>query len=173
MEKDLFKYSKACTPIKILPSRTVTTWEIYPSFINPWEKQWWAQVRVRPLNKRRPVFNRGMWRATLVSPRGGQSPVHGASLLWKNVQKNLKKKSTSEVINNINPNRRLLFTWSENRPLALSLIRSYIHAQIPTVSRSADIYSRDKWLCIIDSKQPNRESINTPHQAGQGLMLIW
>jgi len=73
----------------------------------------------------------------------------------------------------MNPNRRFLFTFDEKSPLALSLIKSYIHAQIPTVNRSKDIYKIDRWLCIIESKQPNKESIKTPHQAGQGLMLIW
>jgi len=173
MENDLFRYSKAWTPIKTLPSTTVVKWEIYPSLLNPWEKQWWAQVRVRPLSSNSPVFSRGMCKATLVSPRGGQSPVQGANLLWKNVQKNLKKKRTSEVINNINPNRRLLLTLYEKSPLALSLIRSYIHAQIPTASNVADMYNNDRWLCMIDSKHPNNESIKTPHQAGQGLILIW
>lgn len=53
------------------------------------------------------VFNKGIWNALKgITPEGGQfTPISnvGDSLLWKNPQKNERKKNTSDVINKIIP----------------------------------------------------------------------
>lgn len=56
------------------------------------------------------VFNKGIWKGLKgLIPKGGQrapSSIAGARLLWKKAQKKERKKSTSEVINKIIPQRR-------------------------------------------------------------------
>ena len=56
------------------------------------------------------VFNKGIWNGLkALIPNGGQRlPIStlGERLLWKNAQKKLKKKRTSEVINKIIPQRK-------------------------------------------------------------------
>jgi len=56
------------------------------------------------------VFNRGIWKGLKATiPAGGQmAPISiaGESLLWKKAQKNEKKKSTSDVMNKIIPQRK-------------------------------------------------------------------
>ena len=53
------------------------------------------------------VFKRGTWKVLSgVIPKGGHiqpTIISGDSLLWKNLQKNLKKNIISLQINNINP----------------------------------------------------------------------
>lgn len=80
-----------------------------------------------------------MWRAIALIPIDGQSPTTGARLLWKKVQKKLKKNKTSDAIKSINPNRKLLFTFFLKSPLDLSPIKSYIQAIIPTTKNNMDI----------------------------------
>ena len=79
-------------------------WEKLPSI-----KAWCAHVTLIPDEIRTIVFNRGTWKGlnTLI-PNGGHSlPIStfGDSLLWKNAQKKLKKKNTSDTINNAMPQR--------------------------------------------------------------------
>ena len=62
-----------------------------------------------PEDNKITVFNKGTWKGlnTLI-PKGGQiEPISmlGDNLLWKNAQKNLKKKKISEIINNAIPQR--------------------------------------------------------------------
>jgi hypothetical protein len=60
------------------------------------------------------VFSNGIWIGLNgLIPFGGQSiPIStaGASLLWKNLQKNDRKKNTSEVIKRIIPQRNPIVT---------------------------------------------------------------
>jgi hypothetical protein len=60
------------------------------------------------------VFSKGTLNGLSgVMPAGGQQHPNsgvGDKLLWKNAQKNAKKKSTSEVINRIIPHRNPLVT---------------------------------------------------------------
>ena len=76
---------------------------------------WWAHVTVTPDANRTAVFRRGMLKGLIgVIPIGGQqhpSSGVGASLLWKNAQKNAKKKHTSERIKRIIPHRNPLATY--------------------------------------------------------------
>ena len=78
---------------------------------------------------------------------GGQqvpSSTVGASLLWKNAQKNEKKKRTSDVINKIIPHRRPITTLAVCRPWYVpSRVISRHHwimvsivAKIPMIRRS-------------------------------------
>lgn len=75
---------------------------------------WWAQVTVTPEARRTAVFNRGTEKGLIGEiPVGGHvQPISGvgASLLWKNAQKNAKKNITSEMMNRINPIRRPVAT---------------------------------------------------------------
>lgn len=70
-------------------------------------KLWWHQVIDRPLNSKSAVFNKGIWNVFKgVTPTGGHwHPIlwSGESLLWKNLQKNLKKNITSLQIKSKNP----------------------------------------------------------------------
>ena len=56
------------------------------------------------------MLSRGTWNGLIGSiPVGGQhapSSTVGARLLWKNAQKNAKKKRTSDVMKRIIPSRR-------------------------------------------------------------------
>ncbi len=84
------------------------------SVLSPEIRLWWAQVTVTPEARRTAVLRRGTengFRGWI--PGGGQ--VHeiwgvGASLLWKNAQKNAKKNMISEMMNRIIPNLRPLST---------------------------------------------------------------
>lgn len=72
-------------------------------------REWWAHVTVIPLDSSTMVLSRGTWKGfNLKIPLGGQvspSSILGAKEEWKNLQKNLKKKNTSEVIKRIIPHR--------------------------------------------------------------------
>ena len=56
------------------------------------------------------VFNKGTWNGLNTwIPNGGHSlptSMLGDKLLWKNAQKNLKKKKTSDTINKAIPHRK-------------------------------------------------------------------
>jgi hypothetical protein len=71
-------------------------------------------VTVTPDARSTAVFNRGTLKGLMgVIPTGGQqqpSSGVGAKLLWKNAQKNAKKKHTSDRMNRIMPHRRPLAT---------------------------------------------------------------
>lgn len=76
---------------------------------------WCAQVTVTPDASSTAVLRSGTLNGLIgVIPTGGQqhpSSGVGASLLWKNAQKNAKKKQTSERINRIIPQRSPLATY--------------------------------------------------------------
>lgn len=103
-----------------MPNKTVK--------INPWVdwlklfsiKLWWAHVTVRPEVNKINVFKRGICMGLNVSiPLGGQinpNSIVGANLLWKNPQKNDRKKNTSEVMNKIIPQRRPIVTVNVCNP---------------------------------------------------------
>lgn len=61
------------------------------------------------------MFNNGILKALKNSiPKGGQhipNSIEGDNLQWKNLQKNDKKKNTSEIINNNIPNFKPNITW--------------------------------------------------------------
>jgi hypothetical protein len=80
------------------------------SFPDPSVILWCAHVTVAPEARRTAVFKRGTLKALIgVIPVGGQvHPISGvgARALWKNAQKNAKKKQTSDKIKRIIPNRR-------------------------------------------------------------------
>jgi hypothetical protein len=60
------------------------------------------------------VFNKGTWNGLNTKiPKGGQLfpiSILGDKLLWKNAQKKLRKKNTSETMNKIIPHRSPLVT---------------------------------------------------------------
>ena len=85
---------------------------ISPCFVCVWSppiNAWWAQVTVAPEDTRMIVFKRGTPNGLKgKTPIGGHTlptSILGESLAWKYAQKKLKKKKTSEVINNIIPQR--------------------------------------------------------------------
>ena len=110
-------YSLSCRYVKYNPSPLVQTRAVVASVLFPEVNLWCAQVTVTPEARRTAVFRSGTengfsgW-----IPGGGH--VHeiwgvGASLLWKNLQKNAKKNITSETMNRIIPNFRPLRTSEE------------------------------------------------------------
>lgn len=70
---------------------------------------WCAHVTETPDESKIIVFSRGIWKGLKGEIfLGGQSmpiSIEGASLEWKNAQKNETKKKTSEMINKIIPMR--------------------------------------------------------------------
>lgn len=113
--KGASKYSPTCSTVKYTPSNTVTVspWIACSRF--PSISLWWAQVTVTPDASRTAVFNKGTLKGLMGSiPVGGHlQPISGvgASLLWKNAQKNAKKNKTSDAINKIIPHRSPLVTY--------------------------------------------------------------
>jgi hypothetical protein len=75
---------------------------------------WCAQVTVTPEARRTAVFRSGTLNGLsgLIPVGGQQQPSSGvgASLLWKNAQKNAKKNRTSDVMNKIIPHRNPFVT---------------------------------------------------------------
>lgn len=75
---------------------------------------WWAHVTVIPDASRIAVFKSGICIGLNgLIPIGGQiipNSIVGASLLWKNAQKNEMKKNTSDTINKIIPHRKPMLT---------------------------------------------------------------
>lgn len=100
--------------MKYAPNTTVSTRPCVVLPRSPFTKEWWAAVTVTPDANRTPVLRRGTENGLMgVIPAGGQvepSSGVGASLLWKNAQKNAKKKRTSDAMNRIIPHRSPLFT---------------------------------------------------------------
>lgn len=108
--KEASKYSKAWRAVKYRPKNTVRKSPCLALFRSPLIIAWWDQVTLIPEDRRIIVFKSGTWIGLKgLTPRGGQvAPIStaGARLLWKKAQKKEKKKSTSEVIKRIMPNRR-------------------------------------------------------------------
>jgi len=100
--------------VKNSPNRTVIVraWIVSGLFCS--SSLWWAQVTVTPDARSTAVFRSGTENGLIgVTPVGGQAHPNswvGASLLWKNAQKNAKKKRISETINRIIPIRSPLVT---------------------------------------------------------------
>ena len=72
-------------------------------------RAWCLHVTVTPELKRINVLSKGTCQGLKVKiPKGGQIPPISTvahNLLWKNAQKNLKKKNTSEIIKRPIPHR--------------------------------------------------------------------
>lgn len=78
-------------------------------------KEWWNHVTEIPDLNRIIVFRIGIWKGlSVLIPDGGHiRPLSnkGFILLWKKVQKNALKKSTSEKINRIIPSLSPFWTY--------------------------------------------------------------
>ncbi len=108
--------------------------------------EWWAQVIVNPDLSKIIVFKRGIWIGLKgFTPRGGHLipiSIVGASILWKNPQKNDKKKNTSDVINKIIPHFILLITlWVWIPWKVLSRDTSRHHRMDVVIIRTLPIYN--------------------------------
>lgn len=102
---------------------------------------WWAQVTLTPDDRRTIVLSRGIPHgANGLIPIGGHmfpSSTVGASLLWKNAQKNEKKKHTSEIMNRITPNRIPFETIELWYPcILLSRVTSRHHCHMVPITTS-------------------------------------
>lgn len=114
------KYSIACKDEKYTPNIIVSS---KPCFACEWKASviaWWAQVTDTPDASKITVFNKGIWNGLKGSKFvGGQIPPISTvlfKLLWKNLQKKEKKKSTSDTINKIIPQRNPCITFNVWRP---------------------------------------------------------
>ena len=100
--------------VKYIPKITVKVRAWIVSFCLFSKREWWAHVTVTPDERRIDVFKRGIEKGLIgVIPTGGQVhpiSIFGANLLWRKPQKNAAKKRTSDKINKIIPNRRLIDT---------------------------------------------------------------
>jgi len=100
--------------VKYAPSIIVSTsaWIVFDRL--PSISLWWAHVTVTPDARRTAVLSKGTLNGSrVVIPTGGQqhpSSGVGANLLWKNAQKNAKKKHTSDKMNSNIPYRSPLVT---------------------------------------------------------------
>lgn len=108
-------YSPTWRNVKYAPRITVTIRAWIAFLLFPSVSLWCAHVTVTPDAKRTAVFRSGTLNALIgVIPTGGQQHPNsgdGASLLWKNAQKNAKKKQTSDTMNRIIPYRRPVVTY--------------------------------------------------------------
>lgn len=97
------------TPSKIVKNNPWVACERFLSI-----KAWWAHVTVTPEDKRIAVLRRGIWNGlngwTLIGGQRVPISMAGERLLWKNAQKNERKKKISEMINKIIPHRRPVVT---------------------------------------------------------------
>ena len=103
MENFLFKYSINWTKVKINPKKIVNRKKKKFSLLL--NKEWCAQVTVKPLVNKIHVFRKGIWKGSIeIIIKGGQiEPISllGVSLLWKNPQNQPKKNIISLKINKI------------------------------------------------------------------------
>jgi hypothetical protein len=102
--KEASTYSKACNAVKNTPNITVNIKPNIVFFLSPEIKALCDQVTVAPLDNSIAVFNKGTSNGfNTCIPTGGQIEpklISGPKALWKNPQKNEKKKQTSDKINN-------------------------------------------------------------------------
>lgn len=107
MENVADLYSWAWRNVKYIPRKTV----MYIAALASWSlfsiSAWCAHVTVMPLESKTAVFSRGTEKGSIgfTAMGGHEHPIStaGASLLWKNAQKNPKKNTASEEIKIIIP----------------------------------------------------------------------
>jgi len=101
--------------VKYAPNSTVTISACVAFLLFPSISLWCAHVTVTPDARSTAVFRSGTLNALIgITPTGGQqhpNSIVGASLLWKNAQKNAKKKHTSDRMNRSIPYRSPLATY--------------------------------------------------------------
>ena len=141
---------------------------------------WWAQVTLIPEEIKITVFNKGTWNGlnTLI-PKGGQiDPIStlGDKLLWKNAQKKLTKKKTSEIMNRAIPQRSPSSTIEVCKPcIAPSRLISRHHwiitinnNVIPNIKRNISFKWNHETIPVVKYKPP------TAPNRGQGdSSTIW
>lgn len=111
-------YSDSCRAVKYTPSAIVIIRAYVDSFLLPFIKAWCDHVTVTPDANSTAVFSRGTSNGLSGStPVGGHSAPNsgaGTRLTWYRVQKNPKKKNTSDTMNSIIPYRMFFctpFVW--------------------------------------------------------------
>lgn len=137
---------------------------------------WWAHVTVTPDAKSTAVFNNGTLKGFKgFTPEGGQQHPNsgvGASLLWKNAQKNAKKNNTSDVINKIIPHRKPDVTYDVWWPIkVLSRITSRHHWIIDitiNINEIANINIECRWNHAVNPTA----KVKAPIEAVKGQGLI-
>ena len=112
------------------------------------------------------VFSNGTWKGlkTLIPNGGHIAPIStfGDNLLWKNAQKNLKKKKTSEIINKAIPHRKPSSTIEVWRPWILpSRLISRHHwiitnnnSLIPKKNKDIDSKWNQETIPVVKYKPP-------------------
>jgi len=118
---ELFIYSDSWRAVKYIPKQIVIVRDIsalYRFFDN---NLWCLHVIVKPEVNKIAVFNNGTLIGSIILiPLGGHmhpSSILGDKLLWKNAQKNAKKKQISLIINNSIPSRRFFWTYDVCLPI--------------------------------------------------------
>lgn len=149
IEKAASKYSIACKNVKYPPNKQVKAKAWIVSFRLPSIKEWCPQVTVTPEANNTAVFNKGIAKGfSAVTPVGGQLQPNsgaGANLLWKNAQKNAKKKRTSEAMKRIMPHRNPLETNEVWKPIYVpSRITSRHHCSIVKRITNRPIIKQDR-----------------------------
>ena len=174
------KYSSPCSIVKYTPNTTVITKPWYVWVKLPVINAWWAQVTLTPEEIKIIVFNKGTWKGLKTEmPNGGHNEptsTVGANLLWKNAQKNLTKKNTSDTINRAMPQRRPSSTIDVWRPwIAPSReisrhhwIITNINVNIPKKKRLIEFMWNHDTIPVVRYKPPIEPNI------GQGdSSTIW
>jgi hypothetical protein len=117
MENGASMYSMYWREEKYVPSTIVAISPFLDFFMSCDTRAWCLKVTLAPEDRRMIVFRRGVWEGLNTwMPVGGHTrPISkvGDRLLWKNLQKNDRKKKISDTINKIIPHFRLRSTLSE------------------------------------------------------------
>ena len=136
------QYSIPCNIVNINPNATVTINPKIASLLSPLINALCDHVIVAPELNKIAVFNNGTSNASNGTiPIGGHIlPIStvGTKALWKNAQKNEKKKHTSDTINNIIPNFNPFCTTSVCNPVYVASLITSLH-QTPITSNNSNV----------------------------------
>ena len=120
MVKNDSRYSHLWRYVKYAPKISATPSPQTTPLLSSARSLWWAQVTATAEARRTTVLSSGVEKASRPTiPTGGQEDPRstaGLRALWKNPQKNAKKKQASDTINRIMPSRRPLTTTSVCEP---------------------------------------------------------
>ena len=144
--------------------------------LNPWIKEWWAYVTVKPEDNSITVLSKGSSKGLTDSiPLGGHwAPIStaGDKALWKKVQKIAKKNNASLTINKATPIFSPLCTARVWLPkYVASLITSLNQNDIEHISKTKPNIKNScaaEKPCIVKTPEVVRANRETQVKIGQG-----
>lgn len=146
-----------CKDKKYAPNITLIITQIV---LSPANNSWWANVAVNPLINRITVFNKGTWKGGITNrPMLGHphlAPVRGDTLIWKNLQKTLKKNQTSLKRNHTSPHFKEPWTsqvWAPWNVLSRLISRNQVKKTNRVIIKNE---------ILVKLLQPNLNQVKTP-----------